>query len=552
MPLDALVTGRIATLAGDAGFGWVEAIGIRDGRVAFAGSEVDLETRADPHTERITLEPDQVAMPGLTDAHLHLARAGLAARQVDLHASATLDDGLAAIRRAHDTLRDPDAWLEGMGWDVDRWGRWPRADDLESVAPRRRVALWAHDHHALQVSQAALRTARIDATTDDTDGGVIRRAGDGVPDGVLLEAAARLVTVHVPLATTEDVEAGIVAMARELLSLGVVAVHDPGDVSPDPDLARSFPAYARLAEAGRLPVRVHASLRHDALETAIERGISSGAILGEHARGRARVGWLKLFADGSLGSRTARLLEPYEAESGRPPSAGGGHGLWMTDPAELEKAVRRADAAGIVSQIHAIGDAAVRAALDILERGASSPAVDGLLPRIEHAQMVAPGDAERFAKAGIAASVQPVHLRSDADGARRAWGDRAETEGFAWTGIVANGGLLAFGTDAPVEPIDPWPGIAIAVTRQDPAWGDGAGPFGAREALSLHRALRAACVDAATSAGEDDRGRLTVGQRADVVVLPAAAVEEPVAVGGPLATVRPDLVLVDGEVVFER
>ncbi len=552
MPLDALVTGRIATLAGDAGFGWVEAIGIRDGRVAFAGSEVDLETRADPHTERISLEPDQVAIPGLTDAHLHLARAGLAARQVDLHASPTLEDGLEVIRQAHDTLRDPDGWLEGMGWDVDRWGRWPTADDLEAVAPGRRVALWAHDHHALLVSRAALRTARVDATTADPDGGVIRRAGDDAPDGVLLEAAARLVTAHVPLATTGDVEAGIVAMARELLSLGVVAVHDPGDVSPDPDLARSFPAYARLAETGRLPVRVHASLRHDALETAIERGISSGAILGEHAGGRARVGWLKLFADGSLGSRTARLLEPYEVEPDRPPSAVGGQGVWMTEPVVLEEAVRRADSAGIVGQIHAIGDAAVRAALDIFERVASSPGSDGLLPRIEHAQMVAPGDAPRFAKAGIAASVQPVHLRSDADGARRAWGARAETEGFAWTGIAATGGLLPFGTDAPVEPIDPWPGIAIAVTRQDFTWGDSAGPFGAHEALSLDRALRAACVDAPTSAGEHDRGRLTVGQRADLVVLPTAALDEAVEVGGPLGTVRPDLVLVDGRVVFER
>jgi predicted amidohydrolase YtcJ len=116
---------------------------------------------------------------------------------------------------------------------------------------------------------------------------------------------------------------------------------------------------------------------------------------------------------------------------------------------------------------------------------------------------------------------------------------------------VADGGVLAFGTDAPVEPYDPWPGIAISVARTDASWGDGA-PFGPHEALSLERALRAACVDPAISAGEMDRGRLTVGQRADVVVLPAAALDEPVEPGGPLATARPDIVLVDGKVVFER
>src|SRR6187200_2620104 len=125
MPLDTLITGRIATLAGDIGFGWVEAIGIRDGRIAFAGSEVELETRADPFTRRLRLEPEQVAIPGLTDAHLHLAQAALATRQIDLTAAATLADGLDAIRAAHVARPDGAVWLEGHGWDSDRWGGWP-------------------------------------------------------------------------------------------------------------------------------------------------------------------------------------------------------------------------------------------------------------------------------------------------------------------------------------------------------------------------------------------------------------------------------------------
>ena len=554
MPLDALVTGRIATLADGAsdGFGWVEAIGIRGGRVAFAGSEVYLETRADPLTERIVLEPDQVAIPGLTDAHLHLAEAGIAARHVDLHGSGSLEDGMARIGAAHARLTDPDAWLEGFGWDVDTWGRWPTADDVERVAPGRRVALWAHDHHGLLVSHAALRTAGLGATTPDPDGGVIRRADDGAPTGVLLEAAARLVTVHIPLDSQADVEAGIVTVARELVSLGVVACHDPGGVTPDPDLTRSFPAYASLTDAGRIPIRVHVSIRDDALETALARGVRSGQPLGSNPDARAHVGWLKLFADGALTSRTAALLEDYEEEPGRPLPEDRRRGVWMTEPAQLEELVRRAAGAGIHAQIHAIGDAAVRAALDVLEGVSDFGGGVGMMPRIEHAQMISPGDGPRFATAGIAASVQPIHLRTDAPGARRAWGERAEREAFAWSELVATGAVIAFGTDAPVEPFDPWPGIAIAVARRDASWESDSGPFGPAEAFTLARALRAACVDPAVSAGEADRGRLTVGQRADVVVLPAAALDEPVEPGGALATARPDMVLVDGKVVFER
>ena len=160
MPLEALVTGRIATLAGDVGFGWVEAVGITRGRVAFAGSAVQLETRADPFTVRFELDPDEVAIPGLTDSHLHLAEGGIALEHVDLSQVASLEAGLALIAAAHERL-PPEDWIEGHGWDSDRWGRWPTTDDLEQAAPGRRVALWAHDHHALWASRSALTTASI-------------------------------------------------------------------------------------------------------------------------------------------------------------------------------------------------------------------------------------------------------------------------------------------------------------------------------------------------------------------------------------------------------
>ena len=172
------------------------------------------------------------------------------------------------------------------------------------------------------------------------------------------------------------------------------------------------------------------------------------------------------------------------------------------------------------------------------------------MPRVEHAQLVDADDVPRFAALGIAASVQPVHVRSDAAKARRLWGDRARRRGPTRSAaLAATGAVVAFGTDAPVEPIDPWPGIACAVTRAAPSWPAGTAAAGPAQALSLWRAIRAACVDPALSAGEADRGRLLPGHRADVVVLPAAAVDEPVEVGGALWHARPRLVLMDGEVV---
>jgi hypothetical protein len=210
--------------------------------------------------------------------------------------------------------------------------------------------------------------------------------------------------------------------------------------------------------------------------------------------------------------------------------------------------VARAAGGGIATTIHAIGDAAVRGALDVLAPGAARAP---LMPRIEHVQLLDPADRGRFASAGIAASVQPVHLGSDAAQARALWGDRAETSSYTWKAIADTGAVMPFGTDAPVESYDPWPGLALAVRREDPRWPAGTPVFAEDQSLTLDRALRAACVDPAVSARESDRGRLTVGQRAAVVVIGAAAIDEPVTPGGALATTRPSLVMVDGEVVFE-
>ena len=541
MPLDALVTGRIATFAGDAGFGWVEAIGIRDGRVAFAGSAVELETRADPHTERFELEPGEIAIPGLTDAHLHVMDAALAMTQVDLSTASSLDEGLELIAAGARRVPAP-GWIFGGGWDQRRWGAWPTAEALEHAAPGRLVALHSFDHHCLWVSRAALAAAGIDRSTADPAGGIIRRDTVGDPEGALLENAAGLVEHVVPPPEPATVARAIEDLGRELLALGVVGAHDPRFLAPDPT-NRAFDMFVGMADAGDLPFRVHVGVRSEGLDDAIGRGFRSGQALGgaeAQRAGRLTMGWLKLFADGTLASRTAAMLEPVEGTDNR--------GMFTTPPEEMAELVTRAAAAGIATKIHSIGDAAVRTSLDLLGPTVSKVK---LMPRLEHVQLCHPDDFARFGALGVAASVQPVHLRDDAETARRDWGARAEVGGYAWRSLLDAGAVVAFGTDAPVEPIDPWPGIAMAVLRRDPSWGADAAPFGPNEMLTLEQALRAATVGPHRTAKDPLGGRLVPGARADLIVLPAAPRE-----GGEraaaFAEVRPRLVLLDGEAVVER
>ena len=541
MPLDALVTGRVATFAGDAGYGWVEAIGIRDGRVAFAGSAVDLETRADPHTRRVELEPGEIAIPGLTDAHLHIMDAALEATQVDLSTAPTLEAGLRRIADGARRVPEP-GWVYGGGWDQRRWGAWPTADALEHAAPGRKVALFSFDHHVLWVSHAVLRAAGIDRAMADPPGGMIRRTADGAPEGALLENAAGLVEHIVPPPDFAAVARAIEALGQELLALGVVGAHDPRFLAPDPT-NRAFDMYIGMADADVLPIRVHVGVRSEGLDDAIGRGFRSGQALGgaEAQRGgRLTMGWLKMFADGTLASRTAALLEPIEGETGR--------GLFTTPPEELAANAARAADAGIATKIHAIGDAAVRTALDVLGPTASKVR---LMPRLEHVQLCDPADRARFAALGVAASVQPVHLRDDAATARRDWGPRADAGGYTWRSLLDAGAVVAFGTDAPVEPIDPWPGIAMAVLRRDPSWGADAVPLGPDETLTLEQALRAATVGPHRSVMDPLGGRLVPGSRADLIVLPAAPGEAGERAAA-FAEVRPRLVLLDGEIVVER
>ena len=376
---DLVVTGRIATLAGAGGPGWAEALAIVDGRVAAAGSAAEIEALAGPGTRRIDLRPDEVALPGLTDAHLHLVEAALARMRIDLHGAETVIQAQAAVRTAVETHPDADRWIEGAGWDADRLGRWPTADDLEAVAPHRRVALWAHDHHALLVSHRALAEAAIDDDRDDPDGGVIRRDDAGRATGVLHERASGLVSDRIPAPDADAIDAALRPLVRELRGLGLVAVHDPGGLAAWDSLLGPIEVYRRLAANGELGLRVHACIRPEQLRAAVAEDVRSGRPLGPDPLDRLRMGWLKTFADGTLGSRTAALLDPLAAIPGEPLPPNDGYGVWMAPPEILREQVGEAARSGIATQIHAIGDAAVRAALDALE---ATVGATPLMPRV--------------------------------------------------------------------------------------------------------------------------------------------------------------------------
>ncbi len=404
---DLLVTGRIATLAGDAGPGWVEAVAIAGGRIIAAGSRADLDGLAAPATRRLELGPDEVVIPGLTDAHIHLSEAALARLRVNLDGVRSIGTMLERVQKASAAAPDPAAWIEGAGWDADLLERWPTAADLERAAPGRLVALWAHDHHALLASTRALAEAGIDDDRGDPDGGVIRRDVDAHATGVLHETAARLVAGRVPAPSGASVSAALRPLIRELVGLGLVAAHDPGGLSEQEDLRGPFEAYRGLAAAGELGMRVHPCLRPEQLDVAEAEGLRSGQPLGTDPLDRLRLGWLKTFADGSLGSRTAALLEPLEPLPGEPVPPNGGYGVWLVPPEELRAQATRAAGLGITTQIHAIGDAAVRAALD------------ALAPTVGRTAAHAAGGAHAAgSRGGHPAVRRPGDRRVDAAGAR--------------------------------------------------------------------------------------------------------------------------------------
>ena len=444
----------------------------------------------------------RTVVPGLIDAHVHLLWFGQFLGQVDLGGARSAEEA-AARSAAH---RPDGEWVSGSGWDPNAWPRWPTRHDLDRLLPDRPAALWSHDLHSLWANTAALRRAGVTRDTPTPEGGRIVRDDAGEPTGVLQERAAELVMAAIGPPSAEACDAATRRAVKRANELGLVGVHTM-------EGADARAALPRLREEGELTLRVYAHLAREELDHALALGLRTG--LGDDW---LRLGGLKLFADGALGSQTALMLEPY--------AGGENRGVEVLTPEQLADYAERACSNGIALTVHAIGDLANRRVLDAIAiaRRAEAPArrlptSAGLarsLPdmparlrhRIEHAQHLAPEDIPRFA--GLIASVQPVHATSDRHTADRFLGERTATS-FAWRSLLQAGAHLAFGTDAPVEPIDPIASISAAVTR------DGWHP---EQRLTVAEALHAYTLGSAYAAGEEARkGSLAPGKLADLTVL---------------------------------
>jgi predicted amidohydrolase YtcJ len=498
-----------------------DAILVRDGRVAAVGTRVALAGEAGD--ARVVDAGGATVTPGLVDAHLHLVPWARGRAQPDLAGRRSRAAVLAMV--AHALAQAPAGGepLVGRGWDDDLWEVLPDRAALDALAPDRPVLLHRHDFHALWVNGAALRAAGITRTTPDPDGGRFERDATGEPSGIVREHAVRAFEALEQRAGPAPDAAVLDAAARALHAEGVTAVHDYQRNEADGQRMRAL--------AGRGLLRVLQHVGPEQVEDAARTGLRGGA-----GDDRFRTGSLKLFADGTLGSRTAAMFEPYDDAPGR--------GMVLIEPRELAATVGEAAAAGFSVTIHAIGDAAVRHALDAIAAHRESLARLPLPPRIEHAQLVTDADVPRFAELGVAASMQPQHARSDAPYARRAWGARCRLA-YAWRTLLEAGAPLAFGSDAPVEPPRASLGLACAVARLT---ADGE-PFEPGQAIPLDAALHAYTAGAARLAGGFlGRGTLTVGEPADLVVwdrdLHATA---PAA----LAEARPRLTVLAGEIVYD-
>lgn len=477
--------------------------------------------------------PGAVAVPGLTDAHGHLAGYALARRRVELGGAATLEDALARVERF--AAAHPDAaWIQGRGWDQNDWPdrAWPDADRLEQVAPGRPIALWRVDGHALWVNRTALAEAGIDAKTPDPPGGLIRRDPNGLPTGILVDEATTLVARRIPAPSRAELASAIEEAGRELASMGLTGLHEMG-MEDEP-----WSVVQELSASGRFPLRIMAYVNvGDPLEKRLREARGP---LGDD---RLRLLGIKLYVDGALGSRGARLLAPYVDDRGT-------SGLWVTDPAALDAAVAGQFEANLQPAIHAIGDAANRAALDAIEKGlAAHPAARALRPRVEHVQILDPADVPRFAATGAIASMQPTHATSDMPWVEERLGPERLRGGYAWRSLLDAGAALAFGSDVPIESPDPLPGLYAAVTRQDR---DGlpAGGWQPRERLALPQALAAFTSGAAHAVRLDDRlGRLAPGYWCDVTVLDRDIFKEPARA---LLDTRVTATVVGGQVVWQH
>ena len=430
-------------------------------------------------------------VPGFTDSHVHFPTWSLAQRDVRLEGASGLGEALDRVR-SHPRHG---AWIRGTGWRSADWETQPTKEALDEVTGDVPALLFSKDYHSLWLNSAALARSNGDL---QVEGGVVERDASGEPTGVLREESAWQFRARFAMPSQDEFVDATREGLRTATSRGVVAIHDKDGWLGAPGI------FQRVREGGALTLRVWQSVPYERLPELEALGMRSG--IGDDF---LRLGYLKAFMDGTLGSQTAWMLDDS--------------GVMITSGEELTEIIRAGARAGWPVGVHAIGDRANREALDAFESTRDEWAPLGLRQRIEHAQCLAPEDVRRFAALGVACSIQFSHAPSDRDLADRFWADRSENA-YAFGSLWESGALVANGSDAPVEELDPLAGIRAGVLRtidERPAWHP-------EQRLTVEEAFLASTVNPAWLTGDERRrGKLLPGYLADLVVLSRDPLECP-------------------------
>lgn len=481
---------RICTV--DEAFGQAECMVVREGRIAAVGGA---DLLRDWSSDQVLDAQGRWIYPGFLDPHSHLVAYSNTLAMADLTGARSWDEAMDRLLAHHQ--RHPDGWLQGRGWDQNRWPgqAYPTRERLDQAFPRRPVYLTRVDGHAAVANAAALALAGAGPETR-VDGGELVIA-DGRLTGLLIDNAINLVKLIIPPPDRAAREQALLQAQANCLALGLTSVCDAGTERDDALLLDA------MHRDGRLKLRVYAMLRPT--EENFARFVAGGIQLTD----RLTIRSIKAFADGALGSRGALMLEPYSDDPGNT-------GLQLTASERLEEICGRAAAAGYQVDTHCIGDGAVRLMLGIY--GRHLDAGNDLRWRIEHAQVVADEDLPAFGAKGIIPSVQTSHATSDMRWAAERLGPRIRLA-YRYQDLLRQNGWLPNGSDFPIEPVNPLFGFYAAVARKDrTGWPEGG--FQMENALTREQALRAMTVWAARANFEEhDRGSLEAGKWADFVIL---------------------------------
>ena len=496
-PTLAVVNARVWT--GDPRRAWADALAANGEHIALVGTSAEVKKLVRPST-RVIDATGMMVVPGFIDSHVHFISGGFGLSSVQLRDAKTPAEFIKRIKAYALTL-PPGAWITEGNWDHEQWGgELPRRDWIDSITPNNPVWINRLDGHMSLANSAALRAAGVDANTADVAGGTIVRGADRAPTGILKDNATSLVDRAVPDPSPELVDRAVDAAMLYVAGNGVTSVHNMGTFA---DLA----AFDRAHRGGRMKTRIYAVVP-----------LASWAQLRDTVQARGRgddwlhIGGLKGFVDGSLGSHTAAMLQPFT-------DAPNDTGLFVNTPAHLYEWTSGADKAGLQVIVHAIGDKAIRTQLDIYERVEREDGPRDRRFRIEHLQHIAPADIPRVASLSVIASMQPYHAIDDGRWAEKVIGhERAKTT-YAFHSLLDAKVRLAFGSDWFVAPATPIEGIYAAVTRRTL---DDKNPGGwiPEQKIGVEDALRAYTANAAYAEfAEKEKGTLAKGMLADFVIL---------------------------------